>query len=61
VDLFRNGWELVGGGATPICVVWKSTNSSVHRSAAAVGSTHKLFMDMVAVQFGSVGIANTNQ
>jgi hypothetical protein len=36
-------------------------SSSAHRSAAAVPSTRKHFMEISAVQFGRVRIENTNQ
>ena len=47
-------------GATPVCN-HVEIGSSVHRSAVAAQFTRKHFVDTPALQFGRVGIANTNQ
>ena len=51
-------------GATPVCVVWKSTVQIIDEQAAAAAaapSTSKHLTDTPAVRFGRVGIANTIQ
>ena len=42
------------------CLCCLEISSLVHRLAVAVRFTRKHFMDSPAVQFGKVGIANTN-
>lgn len=51
MGLFRNG------SLAQITSVLSGSQSSVHRSAVATRSTHKHSMDMLEVQFSSVGIA----
>jgi hypothetical protein len=44
-------------GATPICVVWKSTVQFTGQQVVAASSTHKHLMDTPIVQFGRVQLA----
>jgi hypothetical protein len=54
MDLFR---KVLWSNSRLCCL---EIGSSVHRSAAAARSTQRLLTDTPAVQFGSMGIANTN-